>query len=233
MAADPRKRQKKLEKKAAKRKSKHEVIVKEKHASLAERLKEAARYPILHCRVMKSLWSQGMGQVFLSRELPNGSVAFAVFLVDRYCLGVKDAFYNIAGRFTYDARFRTKHQHLFEPTSPEAARKIVEGAVAYAQNLGLAPHPEYEKAALLFGDIDPAACPETFEFGKDGKPFFTSGPNDTPARCREVLHNLNTRLGPDGFHFMIRIDPGEKVIVPEFQQAQIEQAEEEMAPPTM
>ena len=38
---------------------------------------------------------------------------------------------------------------------------------AYAAGLGLQPHPDYHKAKLLFGDIDPSACQDEFEFGKE------------------------------------------------------------------
>ena len=38
---------------------------------------------------------EGIGEVLVSRRLNNGNVAFSVFLVDMYCLGVKDAFADI------------------------------------------------------------------------------------------------------------------------------------------
>lgn len=209
-----------MEHKAAKRKGKQEVVVREKNAGLAERLKAAARHPVLHCRVTSSIWDEGIGQVFLSRELPNGSVAYASFLVDRYCLGVKDAFADISGRFTYDSRFQTKNQHMYQSLVPEAARKLVEGAVEFARGLGLSPHPDYQKARFLFGDIDAQACSETFEYGKDGKPYFMSGPNDTPARCREILHNLHFHCGPDGFLFTIKSQFPEDVLPPVMREQQ-------------
>jgi hypothetical protein len=86
MAINPRKRQKQQERRAAKRQAKHQQMTREKRASLADRLTAAARYPILDSLVTTDLWKEGLGWVCLSRELPNGSIAYAVFLVDRYCL---------------------------------------------------------------------------------------------------------------------------------------------------
>src|SRR5205823_985817 len=103
MPADPRKRQKKQERRAAKRKSKHHELARAKGAGLAEQLSAADSYPVLDCLVTTDLWTEGLGWVCLSRELPHGGVAFGLFLVDRYCLGVKDALADIASRFTYES----------------------------------------------------------------------------------------------------------------------------------
>src|SRR5690242_20277717 len=132
MPTDPRKRQKKQERKAAKRKSKHQELARAQHTGLAERLTAAAKYPVLHSWVTDDLWTQGMGYVCLSRTLPNGSVAFALFLIDRYCLGVKNVLADVAGRFTYDSKMRqTLSRFTAEDVSPACARKIVEGAAEY------------------------------------------------------------------------------------------------------
>src|SRR4029077_20110405 len=91
---------------------------------------------------------------------------------------------------------------------PACARKLVEGAVAYAHELGFAPHPDYQTAKVIFGDIDSSQCEEEFEYGKDGKPFFFAGPNDSPARCRQILDTLARTRGQGNFHFTMPVGPG-------------------------
>ncbi|HKI30965.1 MAG TPA: hypothetical protein VKA46_03810 [Gemmataceae bacterium] len=205
MAADPRKRQKKLERRAAKRQDKKHRLVKEQHAGLAERLTAASRYPVLHSWALEDLWTEGIGQVVISRELPDGSVAFGAFLVDRYCLGVKDAFGNVVGRSEYENKLvrDTRSHFAVREVSPATVRKLVEEAVAYAASLGLSPHADYHKVKPIFGTIDPGESTEEFEFGKDGKPYFFAGPHDTPERCRQILAVLAHSRGPDGFHYTI------------------------------
>jgi hypothetical protein len=207
MPIDPRKRQKQQERRAAKRKSKQHHLVQEKQAGLAARLESAARYPVLHCWVTTDMWTKGLGWVCLSRELPNGTIAYAVFLVDRYCLGVKNAMADVVGRFTYDSRVVRKMRRTFtsEDFAPAAARKLVEQAVEYAGAVGLRPHPDCHKAKLIFGDIDAGNSTEEFEFGKDGRPFFISGPHDTPERCRLILNTLLQKCGVDGFDYLIPV----------------------------
>jgi hypothetical protein len=211
MPTDPRKRQRKLERRSGKRKEKQHVVAREQAGGLAQRLTAAVKYPVLHSRVSDVLWTQGIGQVLLSRALPNGTVAVAVFLVDRYCLGVKDAFGAVLGRSSYDERFvrQTRAQFVMQDVTPAAARKIVENSVAYAHDGGLPPHADYQKVKILFGDINASECQEEFEFGKDGKPFFVAGPHDGPARCRQIVNILTRTCGPDGFHYLIPFgDPG-------------------------
>jgi hypothetical protein len=209
MATDPRKRQKQMERRAAKRKTKHHAIVREKSAGLSERLAAAADCPIVDSLATVDLWDQGLGWICLSRELPNGGVAYAIFLVDRYCLGVKDAMSGIVSRFDYDAEIMQKMKGSFRSReiAPPTARRFVESAVAYARGLGFPPHPDYQRAKLIFGTIDPAEATEDLEFGRDGKPLFIAGPNDGVARCRQILATLERSCGPDGSHFVVPAKP--------------------------
>ncbi|MBI1913985.1 MAG: hypothetical protein HYS12_04515 [Planctomycetes bacterium] len=214
MAKNPRKRQQKLERRAAKRKEKKHLIAREHNVSLAEKLTATVKYPILHTWVTEDLWAQGMGWVLFSRQLPDGSIAFAAFLVDRYCLGVKNAMADIGTRSDYESNMVRKMRTEFrsEEVTPAAARKIVEGAVDYARDLGFPPHPDYHKAKLLFGDVDPAECKDEFEFGKDGKPFFVSGPFESARRSQEIVNTLMHRCGPDGFEYLVRIHPSQEIV---------------------
>lgn len=207
MAVDPRKRQKKLERKRAKQKAKRRELARRQQAGIAGKLQYAARFPVLHSLAAADLWDQGIGEVLLSRELNNGTVAVAVFLVDVYCLGVKDVIMNVLAREQYEEFFNSLCSEFeLAPIAPQAARQLVEGAVEYADKLGLPPAHEYRKARLIFGDIDASACCEQFEYGYKGKPLFIPGPYDDPAKCQYVLTVLMERCGPDGFRFAVPID---------------------------
>jgi hypothetical protein len=207
MALDARKRQQKLAKKAAKRKA---VLATKKYVGQDEsflahvgQTRPAADAPIHECLMAERLFDLGLGSVIVSRRLPNGFIGAAVFLVDVFCLGIKDAFYSRLSPAAYAQRLAHLQYETFQPIEPACARKLVEEAEAYARDLGFPPHPDYQRARQIFGDLEATACPEHFIFGKDGKPFFMSGPSDTPARCRRILDTLTQRCGPDGFHFMV------------------------------
>ena len=205
MVLDARRRQKKKERRHAKQKAKKQDLAKRTLSISAAKIERAASAPILHCCATELLWDQGMGSVLLSRELPNRRVAFGVFLVDAYCLGVKDAWSNLVPRSEYEQRVLGPifEEHGLVETTPEFARKVVEGAVDYAWSLGFPPHPDYRAARLIFGRIDAGACTEAFTYGKDGKPFFIAGPKDSPWRCREVINQLTRQCGPDGCYYTV------------------------------
>ena len=65
------------------------------------------------------------------------------------------------------------------------------------------PDRDYYYAREIFGDIDPASCPEAIEYGTDGKPFYVAGPYDDVER---IMDRLTRKLGPDGFHFVAPLD---------------------------
>jgi hypothetical protein len=139
--------------------------------------------------------------------LPNGTVAFAIFLVDRYCLGVKDTMGDIVSSSDYDARIIRMLRSEFSSTdlSPAAVRKLVEGAVEYARGLGFAPHPDCHRAMHIFGAIDPAESKEEFDFGHECKPLFITGPHDSPQRCRQILKMLEKSRGEGGFLYLMDV----------------------------
>jgi len=203
VAGDPRKRQKKQERRAAKRKTKHHDLARTKSAGLPERMAAATRFPVLFSWASDGLWTEGMGSVGLSRKLPSGLVAVGTFLVDRYCLGVKDAMAAVLPAPIYESKVIRGLPGGAKPMAPATVRRLVEQAVAYAASLGFHPHPDFHKARIIFGDIDPAQAEEEFAFGKDGKPLFIAGPYDTPERCRQVMRTLERAVGPDGYHFTI------------------------------
>jgi hypothetical protein len=209
MAVDARKRQKKLERQRAKKKAERRELARLSAGGLPARLREASAAPVLHCGTTASIWDKGIGQVLISRHLPDGRVAFVVFLVDRYCLGVKDVIMNVAPRAEYQSNLyeKIKVHSPFLPMKPECVRKLVESAVRYADDLGIAPYPDYRIAKTIFGDIPAEACAEEYEFGKDGRPYFFAGPYDTPARCREIMGLLEDRCGPGGYHFVVPAGP--------------------------
>ncbi len=209
MAIDEKKRQKKLAKKKAKRKS---VAADRKKAEWKfgpsrESMKAA---PIHECLVSRDLFEVGMGPVFLSRKMPDGEIALGSFLLDVYCLGVKNAIFTVASEDSYREMVEGgPNQGNTETIHPACARKLVEESAAYADSLGLKPHKDYAAARKIFGDLDPDACPRTFEFGKDGKPFYIAGPGDTPARVRKIVNHLTKKVGKDNFHFMAPVSPEE------------------------
>lgn len=164
----------------------------------------AAHWPVRECLVPESLFELGIGNIVVSRTLPSGEIATAVFLLDVFCLGVKDAYFEVLSLGEYEfAVSRVEDRATLRRVLPSYARKLIEGAVQYAEGFCLRPHPDYHVAKRIFGDVDPTTCSQDFEYGREGKPFYVVGPNDTRARSRQILALLERAYGPDGFHFLV------------------------------
>ncbi len=155
------------------------------------------------------LFETGIGYVVVSRYKADGRAEAGFFLLDVFCLGVKDAGYN---RFSDRDEFEEEllrplfRQHEIVTMTPAAGRKLVEGAAAYARTFGLGPAADYKKASRVFGGISTAECDEQFVFGHEGRPFFIAGPNDSPSRRAAIHRVLASHCGPDKFGFEVADD---------------------------
>jgi hypothetical protein len=221
VAIDPRKRQKKLAKERAKRKAKALANRRAQQgrpsflqrAALGLEFELAARGPIDECHVNEKLmtpgYNQGMGTVIVTRLASSGMVAAGVYLLDVFCLGVKDSF----ARFLTKEEFRqllsqTRLQEPMKKVEPAVAKKLIEDTVAYARRIGFEPHPDLRPARKLLEDIDASACMMEFTFGDRGKPHFISGPYDSQARIRQIRDTLERTCGKDNYNITILLgDP--------------------------
>ncbi len=164
----------------------------------------ASAFGISYCMVTEGIFDIGIGYVILGRTISPTKVATGVFLVDVYCLGVKNAYYAERTHEQLSEMIdKLTGENPIVDIAPECARKIVDGAIAYAKEFGFVPHADYPPAGALFGDIDAGACRTEYEFGKDGKPLYISGPNDTPAKIRKVIRTLTAMVGEGNFEFMV------------------------------
>src|SRR5262245_33759888 len=163
------KQQKRLAKQKAKRQAKRSILARHSSKDPTIRLQRTEKWPVIQAFVSTELWDEGIGYLVLARQEPEGGTVFASFLVDVFCLGVKDAFWRAGTmeEFHELVREMEKVQDM-SFINPACLVKIVKGAVEYAQSFGFSPHPDYRRTSLLLEGIDPSTCPEEYEYGKDG-----------------------------------------------------------------
>lgn len=211
MTLDARHRQKKLEK----RKKKRQLMKKSGSMALGatNKARHYAKHPISECLVPSGLFDTGLGNIIVTRRLPNEEIALSSFVVDVFCLGVKNAFFKVASEQDYLNKIKPRlvESHggrHFENTHPSCVRKIIEGAVDYAGALGFSYHRDYKNARDIFGDTDASACPVKYEFGQEGKPMYIRGPNESVSQARRIVDQLNRRCGEGNFHYLVSFENG-------------------------
>ena len=139
----------------------------------------------------------GIVLVLVARAGRGDRVSVCGYLVDTFCLGVK----NVIGpelmrRRQLDAFARTYFVAFPAPAlrAPIAlAQHLVHGAVAFAAGLGFDSHPDFVEACGHLGDLEE---PCAISFGQQGRPLYVPGPHDDPIA---VMHALKQAVGPDGF----------------------------------
>jgi hypothetical protein len=144
----------------------------------------------------------GLVGVLLAREAGRDRVSVCAWLVDVYCLGVKndlgpDVVYRSAlPGIVHDFFAIFRERPVAAPL--ELAQHLVLGAVEYARSLGFEPAAEADFADTR-GHLGSWEGPSAICFGRHGKPFYVSGPHDHPAR---VLGQLERSVGRGNFDYM-------------------------------
>src|SRR5207248_2053653 len=145
----------------------------------------------------------GLVSVLVARRHRCNSVSVSGYLVDVYCLGVKDV---LGPKVMNDVDLRAfvgTYFHLYEApplaVPIEMARELVWGAVAYARDLGFEPHRDFEDTAGHLGAWKPTGV---VEFGREGKPYFVQGVRDNSTL---ILRTLERSVGEGNFHFLVAV----------------------------
>lgn len=163
-------------------------------------LHHAREYPIVGCWINEGWQEHSLATVVVARQQPNDNIAFGCFLTDIFCLGVKDVIYNAdipISTFYREYLPKLVHGEL-EPISPALAHEIVYGAIEYAAQFGFRPHSDFRVGQTILDPPD--AHPRSgIEFGKDGKPFYVSGPYDNAAA---IIRQLEKKCGAGNYNFL-------------------------------
>ena len=145
----------------------------------------------------------GVALVMTAAPDGHGRVQMCTFLVDTWCLGVKNAMGPVRMRTHELVTIRRqcfgawRSQGIAAPL--ELGQHLVLGAVEFARTLGFEPHPDFKRARPALGDWD---GPSAITFGMSGTPHYINGPYDDPQR---VLSTLERTVGRDGFHYTVSL----------------------------
>jgi hypothetical protein len=169
-------------------------------ASLPARVLRAANAPIQHCFLSESLFELGMGTLVLARGATRIHVEFSSFLLDTFCLGIKDVmFESVDGEVFEDYMEATEAESPMVDVDPACARKLLRDLAAWSQSIGFAPHRDFAAVERIFGDVSADASDAVFRFGRDGKPVYIPGPSDSAPLIQRRIAQLQKHLGDDGF----------------------------------
>lgn len=173
---------------------------------LSHHLQHAREYPIYGCWIMEGWQDEGISPVIVARKQETGRVLFGAYMVDLFCLGIKDAF----SRADYSVnKFERDLPDMChgapEQCSVELAHEVIYGALEYAAKLGFQPHSDFsnQMADLILDPPDAHPRVDHVTFGKDGKPLYIAGPYDDEKKISYVMDTLTRTCGEGNFHFLV------------------------------
>ncbi|MFH1614714.1 MAG: hypothetical protein ABIG61_06495 [Planctomycetota bacterium] len=205
MAINQKRRQKKLMKKRQKDKARKKNLTSSgpfTSLSIKKKILTARSLPVYECLVNPSWQEKGLAIVTVSRRQPDGNLLFGVYLVDVFCLGLKNTFCNADfSVWRYATEF---HSRIYRDEDPvecpiSLAHHIIYGAIEFAEQFGFKPHGDFKLSQFVLEDRNNIELCEDIEFGKDGQPFYIAGPDDN---VEHIMKQLESTAGKENFNFL-------------------------------
>jgi hypothetical protein len=202
---DKKKRRKTLKRRTVKKQARRQAHAAKSTTTALYHIHQARNYPIEGCWVQPDWNEGGLAVIVIARRQPDGNIVFGNYLVDYYCLGLKDTYYNAdvpPDQFRRD--YLPKMFRTGPPVdiSPALAHEIIYGGIEYSAQFGFHPHADFKRSQYV---LDPPHLhPRTgaVEFGRDGKPFYIEGPYDNTDA---ILRQLARTAGEGNFHYLMQI----------------------------
>lgn len=159
------------------------------------------RLPVGKCYINDYKDAEGLAVVLVTRLHPNGNLTSALYEVDMYCLGVKNAFVFINEPPTRFQKRLSELENTFglAETEYDVCHNMVYGAVEFAREAGINPVAEFSSGRyLLEEDTDDIPLIE-YEYGLDGKHHLIINPKGDEKHYLAVLEK---NLGEGNFTFV-------------------------------
>lgn len=164
MAHDARKK----EKQRLKRKQKQQQARKAAaHSSLERTARSGGQ---LECYVNDHWAESGMANVQVVGHAPRGQLAHAAFLIDVWCVGLKDAYgHRQLLRSEFNDHLDRMNEQMDMVRIPEAeAKRLVAGGIQFSRRNGFRLPSHYDRWVSIFGKLSDAEVDMT-DFGVEGR----------------------------------------------------------------
>lgn len=162
----------------------------------------ARKVPIKVCYVNEDWRDSGMASVAIIREKQSGKYILGLYMLDVFCLGVKNTSY---WHNSDDEELEEIIEKVYSrqgrniEISADFAQNLVYGALEYAEDLGFQPHKDFKVSEYILDPVDSVEYID-IEFGQNGKPFYFSGPFDNAGL---IINQLKKAVGEGNFNYML------------------------------
>jgi hypothetical protein len=169
---------------------------------------QARSLPIAECMISEEWQDTGMCNVIIARKHKTGNYTVGIYLVDLYCLGLKDTDYDF-NIDPEDYEYLKEHSGVLEDCEYVLAHNIIYGAIEFADDFGFQPHKDFAITQFILEEDDENVELMDIEFGFEGQPFYVQGPNDDPNRIKQITSTLMRTAGEGNFKVVEDLDDEE------------------------
>lgn len=170
---------------------------------------KAKGLPIYECLISSDWEESRFANIIIARQHSNGNITACVYLADLMCLGIKDSLFI----FNTPMSGYNEMVDLFKgdipvmPASYALVHNIIYAAVEYAEELGFKPHKVFTSVTrfMLDEDTDDVELID-IECGRNGKPCFVKGDEDSDSDVKRILAQLERTAGQGNYDFIIDED---------------------------
>jgi hypothetical protein len=162
----------------------------------------ARNLPIYECLITENWQEAGMANILIARKHTNGHITCGLYLIDIFCLGIKDTFYQFnISESEYDQikeEFNDRGNAI--TCDYVLAHNIIYGAVKFANDYGFSPHKDFIKVTqyILEEDNEKVELMD-IEFGRNGKPCIVA---EVGKEALNVVSQLEKTAGPGNYEII-------------------------------
>lgn len=156
------------------------------------------------CYITEDYVDKGVAAVVTLRRVAGGGHAMAAFLVDLWCIGLKDAWGRLSvSRSDFEEIIGHSSRNLSTliRTDPAVARRLVAGAIRFSHENGFRLPPRYERWAALLGGISDWRTADISDFGRDGGLLYVGDVEE--LRKRLIGETVDRFLARPDVHYII------------------------------
>ncbi len=135
--------------------------------------------PIDSCWILEDWEKVGETPVIVARRHASGKFTIGLYLIDTFCVGLKDSFYhfNIDSQEYDDLLDKMDIKRELVQVSYNEAHNLIFGAIAFAEEAGIKPCPEFALTQYLLEEDTEDIPLIEYDFGKNGKHFLITKSN--------------------------------------------------------
>lgn len=162
-------------------------------------LTRARSLPVHQCYITEGWQESGNATIVVARRHTTGHFTIGTYLVDLYCLGVKDTGYHFnVDKDALDEILETSQEFgvAMQPCGYAVAHNVIYGAIEFAEGYGFKPHKEFAVTKFILEEDDDRVEVIEYEFGMHGKPCVFV---DAEHSQKAVIAQLEKTAGKGNF----------------------------------